>query len=101
MKRALVNLGIRLRNLIVHEFPVEVGIVIAAVNAATVHSPIGYASAVGAALLRFVVSPAFAQAALREKVVDPKLVDAIAKQVAVWQAAAEAEKNADDKLPTS
>lgn len=74
---ALINFFIRLRNLVVAEVPFVLGIVLAAVNTAIDRSLRGYAVAVGIALLHFVVSPAFEQAALKAKVVDPKLVEAV------------------------
>lgn len=74
---ALINFFIRLRNLFVAETPFWIGVVIAAVNTATTHTAAGYITAVGIALLHFVVSPAFEQAALKAKVVDPQLVAAV------------------------
>lgn len=74
---ALINFFIRVRNLVVAEMPFWIGVVIAAVNTVVDRSPRGYALAVGIALLHFVVSPGFEQAALKAKVVDPQLVAAV------------------------
>lgn len=79
---ALTNLFLRLRNLVVAEVPFWIGVVVAATNTVAHRTPYGYASAVLIASLHFVVSPAFEQAALKEKVVDPKFVNDVEKALA-------------------
>lgn len=83
---ALTNLFLRLRNLIVAEVPFWIGVVVAAVNTATDRTPKGYLAAAAVASLHFVVSPAFEQAALKEKVVDPKFVNEVEKALAAISA---------------
>lgn len=81
----LANFFIRARNLLVHEFPLMLGVALAAAAAASA-TPALVIPAVLAALLRFVVSPAFAQAALKEKVLDPKVIAQVEKYLAVRDA---------------
>lgn len=71
------NAVIRLRNLLVHEMPLFVAALIAALNAVQVHSLAAYGAAAATAALRFVVSPAFESAALKSKVIDPALIEAV------------------------
>jgi hypothetical protein len=87
--RVVKNALIRVRNLVVHEFPLLGAVAIAAVNTATDHSPKGYVVAVGVALLRFVSSPAFEAKAVEEKAISPKLIAAV-QAVLASQAAAQA-----------
>lgn len=87
---AIRNFFVRVRNLVVHEFPVLLAVVIAAANAATDHSVKGYAVAVAVAALRFAVSPAFEQAALKQKIVDPKLVESVLAAINARQTVATA-----------
>lgn len=74
---AAQNAIIRLRNLLVHEFPLFFAALIAGLNAAQGHSTVAYGAAAATAALRFVVSPAFESAALKSKVVDPALIEAV------------------------
>jgi hypothetical protein len=85
--RAIRNLWTRIRNLVVSEIPVITAIVFAALNTATVRSPIGYAGAVATALVRFAVSPAFEKKALEAAQIDPKIIEAVRKLLADEQAA--------------
>jgi hypothetical protein len=55
-----MNFLTRIRNVVVHEFPIVLGVVISAINATTGNDWKVYAAAIAAALLRFVVSPAIA-----------------------------------------
>lgn len=86
MKLAIVNLLIRVRNLVVHEFPVLLGVALAAAAAVSA-TPALIVPAALAALLRFVVSPAFTQAATKEKVLDPKVIAQVEAYLAVRDAA--------------
>jgi hypothetical protein len=81
----LVNFLIRLRNLVVHEFPVILGIALAAAAAVSA-TPALVPAAVLTALLRFFVSPAFAAAATKEKVLDPKVIAQVEQYLAVRDA---------------
>lgn len=83
---ALANLFIRIRNLVVAEVPFWIGVVIAAVNTSTDRTPKGYVAAAAIASLHFVVSPAFEQAALKVKLVDPKFVNDVEKALAAISA---------------
>lgn len=75
--RQITNAIIRIRNLLVHEFPLLLSVAVAAYTTVTDHSIKGYVVAVGLALLRFVVSPAFQAMAVKEKAISPKLIAAI------------------------
>lgn len=84
---ALRNIAIRLRNLVVAEVPLLTAAVIVALNATTDRSAKGYIVAAAVAALRFVVSPALKQAALKEKVLDPKVIAQVEAYLAVRDAA--------------
>lgn len=92
---AFVNFLIRLRNLVVHEFPAIVAVAIAAATAATGATPVGFVVAVVVALLRFVVSPAFASAAVKERVIPPTVAELVEAEVAKRLAAAETPAKTD------
>lgn len=81
MTRTLYNLVARIRNLVVHEFPLALAAVVAALTAATGSTPKGYAVAAGIALLRFGVSPAFQATALRAKILPPTIDEIVAAKV--------------------
>lgn len=87
---AIVNFLIRVRNLVVHEFPVIVAVVIAAATAAAGATPAGFVVAVAVALLRFVVSPAFTSAAVKDRVIPPTVAELVNIAVAEKLAALEA-----------
>lgn len=83
---ALRNLAIRLRNLVVAEVPLLTAAVIVSLNATTDRSAKGYIVAAAVAALRFVVSPALKQAALKEKVLDPKVIAQVERYLAARDA---------------
>lgn len=92
--RVVRNAITRVRNLIVHELPVIGAVALAAENTATDRSVRGYAVAVGIALLRLAVSPAFTAKAIEEKAISPKLVAAVEALLAQRQAEAKAATDA-------
>lgn len=93
MKRLIYNAIVRVRNLLVHEFPIALGLALAAAAAVSA-TPALILPAVGAALLRFVVSPAFAAAATKDKVLDAKTIEAVEKYLAVRDAVKSAQSAA-------
>lgn len=80
MLRLIQNLIIRARNLLVAEFPLMLGVALAAAAAASA-TPVLIVPAVLAAMLRFVVSPAFKTAALKAKVIPPTLAELVEAEV--------------------
>lgn len=95
---ALSNFAIRVRNLVVAEVPLLTAAVIVALNATTDRSVKGYIVAAAIAALRFVVSPALKQAALKAKVLDPKVIAQVEAYLAVRDAA---KAQAVDAIATS
>lgn len=94
---ALRNIAISFRNLVVAEVPLLLGVALAAAAGAS-STPALIVPAVLTALLRFVVSPALKQAALKEKVLDPKVIAQVEAYLAVRDAA---KAQAVDAIATS